>query len=298
MSSPKPLRVTIAIDGSDNALAAARCWAAWQGDAEAIDLTLLHIAAPLPHAFPVPGAAPGQVEQALLALGERQLEPARTLFASTPLHWRARVEVGPAADAIVAAADPLDTDLLVAGTRGLNPLRGLLVGSVALRLAQSTRVALWLHPPAARCPSALGRALKLLVPVDGSEKAQRAAAWCAQWAPRAGTAAIELLCVQPPFSPLEGLLDAAAGRFDHWSQRVGAAAIDAARSAMGAAGAAAAAHVCTGATVEEIERRAEAIGADAIVLGTRALGAVGQVLLGSVSSALLQIGRHALVIVP
>jgi nucleotide-binding universal stress UspA family protein len=229
------LRVLIAVDGSDNALAAARCWSAWHcADAQALHAVLLAVAPPLPHPWPGTGAEPGSsVESAPTGMGERQLESAREAFARTRLSWEAAVRIGAPAAVLVDEAQRQRADLLVLGTRGLTPLRGLLFGSVALRVAQSSAVPVWLMPPQAPCPQALGRRLRLLVAVDGSDASNAAAAWVARAASRFGDVHIELLSVQPPFSLVEGMIDAAAGQFDHWSQRVGRDAIDAARGAMG-----------------------------------------------------------------
>lgn len=295
-----PLRALIAVDGSATALAAARCWSSWRSATDEVGLhaTLLHVAPPLPHAWPVPGTEPGTVERALVELGDKQLEAARAAFAPTALAWESAVHVGAPAAAIVAEAQRRRVDLVVMGTRGLNPLRGMLLGSVAQRVAQASHVPVWLMPPAAPCPSALGRRLRLLVGVDGSPAAERAAVWAARIAPRFGEVTLELFSVQPPFSPLEGLLEATAHRFDHWSRRIGESAIDAARRAIGAHACAITEEVCSGETVEQIGRRADATGADAIVIGPRGLGAVGQALLGSVCNGLLQTARRSLIVVP
>jgi len=293
------LRVLIAVDGSDHALAAARCWSAWGGtDAQTLHAVLLAVAPPLPHPWPEPGVEPGRVEHALTAIGERQLDAAREVFASTRLSWEAAVRIGPPAAIIVDEAQRQHADLVVLSTRGLTPLRGLLLGSVALRVAQTSPVPVWLMPPKAPCPQALGRRLRLLVATDGSDAANAAAAWAARAAVRFGDMRIELLSVQPPFSPLEGMIDAAAGRFDHWSQRIGRAAIDAARGAMGGTEARIESDVRTGETVATIAARADEIEADAIVVGPRGLGTVGQALLGSVTSGLLQTSRRAVIVVP
>jgi nucleotide-binding universal stress UspA family protein len=294
----EPFRVLIAVDGSDTALAAVRCWSTWQGGSDRpLQALLLTVAPPLPHAWPMPGSEPGAVERALTELGERQLAPAREVFARTDLDWRAAVRIGQPAAVIVDEAEHEHADLVVMGTRGLTPLRGLLLGSVALRVGQTSRTPVWLMPPQAPCPAAVGRRLRLLVAVDGSDEANAAAVWAARTAVQFGEVSIELLSVQPPFSALEGMLDATAGRFDHWSQRIGQAAIDAARQAMGASPARREAQVRTGATVDAILQRAEEIGADAIVVGPRGLGAVGQALLGSVTSALLQTAQRPIVVV-
>lgn len=294
-----PLNVLIAVDGSDAALAVARCWCAWHGDtAHPLHAVLLAVAPPPPHPFPPPAFEPGQVERALIDWGTQRLEATRELFAATSLDWQAQVRIGAAAAVIVDEAQRCGAELITLGTRGVNPLRGLLIGSVALRVAQTSRVPVWLMAPSARPPAALGRRLRLLVAVDGSPQAAHAAGWAARIAPKFGEVALDLLSVQPPFSPLEGLLDAAAYRFDHWSQRIGEAAIDAARRAMGDAAPPFTTAVRTGETLVEICRRADEIDADAIVVGPRGLGAIGQVLLGSVSSGLLQAANRPVIVVP
>jgi len=145
------LRVLLAVDGSDGALAVARTWAAWQGDPERpLQVRLLAVAPPPPHAFAPPALTPGQVEAALLDWGRQRLAPAQALFAATTLDWQTQVQIGATARLIIDAADPAHVDLVALGTRGVNPLRGLLVGSVALRVAQASRVPVWLASAQAR----------------------------------------------------------------------------------------------------------------------------------------------------
>jgi nucleotide-binding universal stress UspA family protein len=122
-----PLRIVIAVDGSETALAAARCWAAWSAGAGAAALQVqLHaVAPPPPHAWPAPGWAHGAVERALLTLGQQQLEAAQRLFADTAHAWESAVRIGPPAATIVAEAQRERADLIVMGTRGMSPLRGL-----------------------------------------------------------------------------------------------------------------------------------------------------------------------------
>ena len=293
-----PLHVLIGIDGSDTALEAARNWARWQGDPGALRIELVNATPPPPHFWAEPGIDLQRIEDGLLSLGARQLEGARRLFADTRLSWASSVRVGPAAAAIVEQALEIGADLVVLGTRGLSPLRGLLIGSVALRVAQTSSAPVWLQPTRASPIKALGETLTVLCPVDGSANAERAVRWIGQVGPAFGDVTVELLSVQPPFTLAEGLFDALPQRLDHWSQRVGQAAIDSARAALPAAGFHVRDVVRTGYAIEEINRRAGEIDADAIVLGTRGLGAVRQKLLGSVSGGLLQTGTRTMIVVP
>jgi len=293
-----PLHVLIGVDGSETALEAARSWARWQGSPAALSIALVTAASPPPHFWTKSGIDSRLIEEGSLSLGARRLEAARELFADTQLAWASSVRVGPAAAVIVEEAVKIDADLVVLGTRGLSPLRGLLIGSVALRVAQTSPVPVWLRPTRAFPIKALGEALTVLCPVDGSANAERAARWIGQAALHFGDVTVELLSVQPPFSLAEGLLDALPQRLDHWSQRIGAEAINAARAALPAAGLRLREVVRTGNAIEEINRRADEIDADLIVLGTRGLGALGQTLLGSVSGGLLQTGTRTTIVVP
>jgi len=286
-----PLRVLIALDGSETALDAARCWATWGGGTERpLRVLLLTAAPPLPHAWQMADSDAGAVERALTAIGQQQIEPAREIFAHTDLAWESAVRSGEPAATLVEEAQRQHCELIVMGTRGLTPLRGLLLGSVALRVTQTSRVAVWLAPPQAPRPPSLGKRLRLLVAVDGSPSALTAAQWAAHHAARFGEVSIELASVQPAFAPLPG-----AGV--QWSGRIGRAAVEAARTALPPSSARVSTQVCTGATVEALCRRADEIDADAIVVGPRGLGAVGQALLGSVTSALLQTSRRPVIVV-
>lgn len=299
-----PLRVLIAIDGSDESLAVARCWAAWPAPAAGetpLDVLLLHVSAPLPHAWPMPGSQSGSIERTLTELGARPLEAAHAVFAETALAWRSAIDSGAPADLIVEEAERNGSDLIVMGAHGVSPVRGLLLGSVALRVAQTSGVPVWLMPGGSPCPAALGRRLTLLVAVDGSTEAVYAAAWVARMAPKFGAVAVELLCVLPQLAMPPALLDpAAAGA--HWSDGIGQTALDAARVAIAAAAPAARLQVGTdlrtGNTVEMICQRAEEVRADAIVVGSSGPESRGRALLGSIASTLLQTARRAVVVVP
>lgn len=202
------------------------------------------------------------------------------------------------ATAIIDEARRRQVDLISMGTRGLSPLRGVLLGSVAARVSRSSPTPVWVMGPQAAMPPALGRRLRMLVAVDGSEHAAHAAAWVGATAARLGETAIELFSVQPAFSVFEGMLDAAAGDFHHWGQGLGEAAIAAARQHLGACASQATAAVATGDAGAMILAQADEIAADVIVVAPQGSNALEQAVLGSVSQSILQSARCPVLIVP
>ena len=292
------LRVLFAVDGSACSTAMIGCWAGWRGAADnGLQARLLTVVPPPLHVWPTSGFDPGLIDEALRSIGRERLADAERLMKEGRVPWESAVRIGAPAETIVAEARRERADLIVLGTRGLSVLRGLLVGSVALRVAQSSPLPVWLMPPNARCPLELGRRMKLLVAVDGSDAASQAAAWAARVAPAFGNCSIELVSVRPELGPVGAALGVPGETSRNWDEQLGSAAVDAARAAMGDAGSRASARIGDGDVVPALCRVAAETDADAIVVGPRNLGALGKVTLGSVSSALLQTATCSVIVV-
>jgi nucleotide-binding universal stress UspA family protein len=292
------LRVLFAVDGSACSTAMIRCWSGWRGAADTgLQARLLTVVPPPLHVWPTSGFDPGLIDEALRSIGRERLADAERLMKEGRVPWESAVRIGAPAETIVAEARREGADLIVLGTRGLSVLRGLLVGSVALRVAQSSPLPVWLMPPNARCPLELGRRMKLLVAVDGSDAANQAAAWAARVAPAFGHCSIELVSVRPELGPVGAALGVPGETSRNWDEQLGSAAVDAARAAMGDAGSRASARIGEGDVVPALCRVAAETDADAIVVGPRNLGALGKVTLGSVSSALLQTATCSVIVV-
>jgi nucleotide-binding universal stress UspA family protein len=78
------------------------------------------------------------VHDHLQSVGARKLEGARELLRKTGVPHEARVLLGDPAPTIAAAAKELGCDEIVMGTRGLNPVVGVVLGSVATRVVHLT----------------------------------------------------------------------------------------------------------------------------------------------------------------
>jgi nucleotide-binding universal stress UspA family protein len=288
------LKVLIAVDGSDHALSVVRAWSSWRSaSAVSLHATLLHVTPPLLQFWPGSELDVQAVEAAQRASSAHILDAAQAPLLATGIATDTRADIGPTAAVIVENARTMNADLIAMGTRGLSPLRGLLSGSVTLRVVQSSPMPVWLAPPEAQRPVALGRTLMALCAVDGSTHAERALQSLAALSPKFGRVTAELMTVQPPFR-----IEPTSELIDHWSRRLGDEALRRALQVLQGTPISVRRHAAAGPVVESINARAEQIGADLIVLGSRGLGAVGQALLGSVASGLLQSSRRTLLIVP
>lgn len=292
------LRALFAVDGSECSAAMIRCWSSWRGAVDKAPKAFLVTVVPPPlHLWPTSGFDPGLIDKALHTIGHQRLADAERLMRESPVPWESIVRIGSPSETIVEEALRRGVDLIVIGTRGLSALRGLLVGSVALTLAQASPIPVWLMPPNARCPAEFGRRMKLLVAVDGSEASNQAAAWAARVAPAFGDCSIELICARPEFGPVGAALGVPGDTTRNWGEDLGRAAIDAARAAMGDAGSRAACQLVHGNVVPALCQAASRSEADAIVIGPRNHGALRKAALGSVSSALLQTATCSVIVV-
>jgi nucleotide-binding universal stress UspA family protein len=284
------LRVLLALDGSPSAMAVARCWSSWESEQVSLEASLLNITDNQ--------STSAEYDPALPPMANR-LETAQAWFAQAGLPCECIViDGGNPATVILEEARRRQVDLIAMGTRGLSPLRGLLLGSVTAEVSRNSPIPIWTMGPQAALPGALGKRLRLLLAVDGSQHAAQAAAWVADMAGHLGETSITLLTVQPAFSPIEIMLDAAAGDLRHCGPRVGEAAIAPAREYLEAAGHRATARIVTGDAETMILAEAEAIDAEVIVIAPQGSNALEQAVLGSVSQALLQSAPCPVLIVP
>jgi nucleotide-binding universal stress UspA family protein len=147
--APRGLRrIVIAVDGSEQALAAVRFIAALPLEPGTV-VQLVGVVWPPADATPpmfAVAATPELVASAMAFMDEdrgrldAELSTAAALFAGRPVTILRVLATGAPAREILTAAEQEGADLIVVGARGLGPVKRLLLGSVSARVLEQARV--------------------------------------------------------------------------------------------------------------------------------------------------------------
>ena len=232
---------------------------------------------------------------------EQAVEQARTLGLDAEL-----VTVGPTAPAwhaLLEAAHRLRTDVLICGTRGRGALARALLGSTSSSLLQNTDMPLLVVPDGGATHDG-----PVVAAYDGSAGARSAIEAVGRFL--TGRATVVVHAWEPMFhrglmaralatGPVDDFRDITAGLHEALADAA------AATTQGGVAAARAAGLDAVGDTVESddgawraVAAAARAHDASVIAMGTRGLGAARSVLLGSVSSGLVQNADVPVLVVP
>jgi len=137
---------------------------------------------------------------------------------------------------------------------------------------------------------------RLLVPVDGSQGASRALAHAIGRA-REVKSEIHVLHVVPPMSYDELRIYAERDDIATIRREANQRLLSSATEELKAAGVACVAHLLDGDTAQTIVQFADAQGMDEIILGSRGMGALSGMMLGSVSSRVAHLARMPVTLV-
>lgn len=223
------------------------------------------------------------IEAVLIDAGRATIEPALERLAAAGMPVQAAVRLGFAAQTILGEARTQKAEAIVMGTRGHGALQGFALGSVALRVAQGGAAPLVLVKPEDRLPEDLGKRLRVLLAMDGSEPALRAAERLLAWRGWLGELEVHLVHVQEPLTLLEAILPPHDDVVRQWSSAAGEAATRAALEMFARAGVAHHLHLAVGDAPLQITHLARDTGAELVALGTRGKGAAHHALIGSVA---------------
>lgn len=127
----------------------------------------------------------------------------------------------------------------------------------------------------------MGTMKTVLVPVDGSDSAVRAVRWVSGVLAGQSGAQVHLVHVHPGIDAWEVRSHLGADAIAQWQASGSAAVLDPAAAIARTAGLPVNTHAAVGDAATEIAGHARALRCDAIVMGTRGLGPVKSLLLGS-----------------
>ncbi|MCC6213147.1 MAG: universal stress protein [Burkholderiales bacterium] len=276
-------KILLAVDGSPASDRAIEFLEGYRGDLARTETVALNVQARPVALWPRAAVDPGAVESALLAAGREIAEAAAGRLSAAGLRCSAAVRLGFAADAILREAQAAAADLIVMGTRGRGALQGLLLGSVATRTAHGGAIPVCLVRPESALPQRLGRSLRVMLALDGSEHALRAGRWLAERREWLGELDVQIAYVQQPLSYLETVLPPHDDVIEQWGTRPGEDAARAARELFAKAGIRHHLRLSAGDPAQEMVHLASETKCELLVLGTRGLGAAHHALVGSVA---------------
>jgi nucleotide-binding universal stress UspA family protein len=277
------MRILLPFDGSPAAERAVELLAGYAGDLSRLVAVMLNVQIRPVRLWPGAALAPELIEEALIDAGRSTLKPAVSRLAAAGLAAQAEVRLGLPADAILREAAAHGTAAVVMGTRGSGALQGFALGSVALRVAHGGAAPVILVKPEDRLPAALGRKLRVLLAMDGSQPALRAAQRLAAWRGWLGELEVHLVHVQQPLTVLQAVLPPHDDVIRQWSTQEGEQATQAARELFTLEKIAHHLHLTVGDPALEVRTLAAQTSSDLVALGTRGLGAAHHALIGSVA---------------
>lgn len=280
------LKVLIALDGSRSARAAAQHVAELARSGAQIEAVLLTV---LP---PIMTGEIGVIATARLAQAERARAAAEVLGPGCLIMRKAGipyVEVEAAdspATAITACASRHAADLILMGTRGLSSLKRVVLGSVSKEALRLTNMPVTLFKSGKI--RRLNDPIRLLVAVDGSPSALRATEYAAKLGRELPRCEVHLLHVRPSLTYGGVLVSSHDALIKHWSATDAEAAFAEPTGMLDQAKQAYTLHIEDGAPDARIVNATRTLGIDLVLLGTRGLGRVASVIMGSVADAVLR----------
>lgn len=222
----------------------------------------------------------------------RETAAARRILESVALPHRLHVILhGDPAATIAATAQRLAATEIVMGTRGMSALGHLGLGSVAYKVLHLARQPVTLVPDVRAAAARDEDTTAVALAVDGSRPGLRAAAYLcrlhASLAKQGRALQVHLVNVQPRIAAGSARGVVSRAQVDAYLHKQSEGAMRAVRRLFDRVGVAYQCHARTGAYPDTILRVAREQGCGRIVMGTRGLGPVRGLLLGSVTFAVV-----------
>jgi nucleotide-binding universal stress UspA family protein len=279
----EPIRTILVGTDFSAPAATALGWASSLARTHGAALLLVHAYARQDH-----GLTPEETRAALAGLAAVETDHG--------LQVRVEMQDGAAAEVIAKVAAESGADMLVIGSRGRNPISRLFLGSVAdATLKRVTLPTLVVHPADAQRRPACAR---LLVGMDFSPEADRAAAFAARLAAPRGEAVVSLLHASVIATPFAGI-EVPAVPIVEPAESDAPAREGLARRVkdLGGLGIRIEGLSCPGSPVEAMRDIGQEREADMLVVGTTAPAGAARVLLGSVAADLVHQAERPVLLV-
>jgi nucleotide-binding universal stress UspA family protein len=232
---------------------------------------------------------------------KQDTEVARKLLADAGIAHRFHAALGDAADVIVQYCESEHLDEIVLGSRGQNALAAAALGSVAYKVVHRASTPVTVvgdgRHDLAEAASGPNNSHRVLIAVDGSELAQRAVDYLCDFAGESIRVEAVLVNVQLPIVSGNVRRFVPQEMIDSVYREQGEQALAGAKTALTEAGIRVETRIMAGHIAQTIGQLAEETRCSRIVVGTRGLGAIGSVVLGSTAYKLLQLAALPITLV-
>jgi len=287
MPQSKFVTFLLAIDGSIHANRAAEYVARRASMLGACQVHLVDV-----HAVVAAGAS-GQQDPMLQAGAETAI--ARGLLDAAGIAYKFHSELGDPAGRILELAREQGCDEVVVGSRGMSALGNFALGSVAYKIVHLSPVPVTVVPNhfgASGLDLEDGEGVhRILLAVDGSQPSARAVDYVCSLRNSRIPVEVRLLNAQVLVASGNVRRFVSAETIDAYCRAEGEEALAPARKALQAAGLAFEEHVVMGQVAQSIVKEAMQAGCTRIVMGTRGLGALGNVVLGSTALQVMHLSE-------
>ena len=289
MADARPYRFLIAIDGSKSANRATQYVAQRACKLRPCEVHL-EIVRP---ARILEGLTAAQRDVLLNAADEA--DESRQMLDSAGIAYRFHAELGDPVREIIALANKLACDEVVLGSRGMSAIDGLVVGSVAYKIVHESPVPVSVVPDphtAAQLDLEDGEDVhRILLPVDGSALAARAVQYVQALRDARIAVEVRLLNVQVPILSGNVRRFVSQETIENYWRGESETALQGATHALQDAGVKFESRMRIGHASETIVNEANQWGATRIVMGTRGLGALASVVVGSTALHVLHLSE-------
>lgn len=125
-------KISVPVDGSENALRAVEHAIAVAKNRTKAELHLLYVQDPIPRPLHL-NFSIDSIKSAEATITDQALQPARQLCDAATVSHVHHIRVGAIAQIIAGCADELQCDAIIMGTRGMNAIANLIIGSVTTK---------------------------------------------------------------------------------------------------------------------------------------------------------------------